>query len=107
VCWTLSALFRLPWSGSHLTFKGGTSLSKGWKLIDRFSEDIDIVVDREFLGFGGGDPPEGATTNRQRARKLALLMVACQHHVQDVLRPSLEQEIQRLLPFVEAVAPRS
>ena len=37
VCWTLRALFRLPSSGPHLTFKGGTSLSKGWKLIDRFS----------------------------------------------------------------------
>ena len=44
VCWTLRALFRLSLSGPHLTFKGGTSLSKGWKLIDRFSEDIDIVI---------------------------------------------------------------
>lgn len=101
VCWTLRALFRLPSSGSHLTFKGGTSLSKGWKLIDRFSEDIDIVIDREFLGFGGADAPEGAATNRQRAKKLELLMVACQRHVQEVLRPSLEQEIQRLLPASE------
>ena len=31
VCWTLRALFRLPSSDPHLTFKGGTSLSKGWK----------------------------------------------------------------------------
>lgn len=47
VCWTLRTLFGLPASGPHLTFKGGTSLSKGWKLIDRFSEDIDIVIDRD------------------------------------------------------------
>ena len=40
VCWTLKELFALKNSGPHLTFKGGTSLSKGWKLIDRFSEDI-------------------------------------------------------------------
>lgn len=44
VCWTLRELFRLPGWGEHLTFKGGTSLSKGWKLIRRFSEDIDIGV---------------------------------------------------------------
>lgn len=36
-----------------MSFKGGTSLSKCWHLIDRFSEDIDIAIDREYLGFGG------------------------------------------------------
>ena len=35
----------------HLVFKGGTSLSKAWKLIDRFSEDIDLAIDRNFMGF--------------------------------------------------------
>jgi hypothetical protein len=48
----LRALFALPYSDS-LSFKGGTSLSKCWSLIDRFSEDVDIAVNREFLGFGG------------------------------------------------------
>jgi predicted nucleotidyltransferase component of viral defense system len=37
----------------HLIFKGGTSLSKGWGLIQRFSEDIDIAIDRAFFGFDG------------------------------------------------------
>ena len=37
----------------HLVFKGGTSLSKAWGLIERFSEDIDLSLDREFLGFTG------------------------------------------------------
>lgn len=36
-----------------LIFKGGTSLSKGWNVIHRFSEDIDLALDREFLGFTG------------------------------------------------------
>ena len=48
----LRALFKLPYA-EHLSFKGGTSLSKCWHLIDRFSEDIDIAIDREYLGFGG------------------------------------------------------
>jgi predicted nucleotidyltransferase component of viral defense system len=38
---------------SALIFKGGTSLSKGWNLIQRFSEDIDLVLDRHYLGFNG------------------------------------------------------
>jgi len=37
----------------HLVFKGGTSLSKAWRLIDRFSEDIDLAINREFFGFLG------------------------------------------------------
>ncbi|MBM3405081.1 MAG: nucleotidyl transferase AbiEii/AbiGii toxin family protein [Bacteroidetes bacterium] len=36
---------------SSTVFKGGTSLSKAWGLIDRFSEDIDLALDRRFLGF--------------------------------------------------------
>jgi predicted nucleotidyltransferase component of viral defense system len=39
--------------GNHLVFKGGTSLSKGWNIIERFSEDIDLAVDRSFFGFEG------------------------------------------------------
>ena len=48
----LNALFNGIY-GSHLVFKGGTSLSKCWRIIDRFSEDIDLAIDREFLGFSG------------------------------------------------------
>ena len=36
-----------------MSFKGGTSLSKCWSLIERFTEDIDVAVSREFLGYGG------------------------------------------------------
>lgn len=39
----------------HAVFKGGTSLSKAWNLIDRFSEDIDLALDRKFLGFVNED----------------------------------------------------
>ena len=46
----LRIVFSLP-IAEHLVFKGGTSLSKGWNLIERFSEDIDLAIDRRFLGF--------------------------------------------------------
>ncbi|MDP3912172.1 MAG: nucleotidyl transferase AbiEii/AbiGii toxin family protein [Bacteroidota bacterium] len=39
----------------HTVFKGGTSLSKAWSVIDRFSEDIDLALDRRFLGFNRED----------------------------------------------------
>ena len=47
----LYAVFQTQWA-EHLVFKGGTSLSKSWGLIERFSEDIDLVLDRSILGFG-------------------------------------------------------
>ncbi|RLD57154.1 MAG: nucleotidyl transferase AbiEii/AbiGii toxin family protein [Bacteroidetes bacterium] len=48
----LKAIFNLEFA-QHIVFKGGTSLSKGWKLIDRFSEDIDLAIDRRFFNFEG------------------------------------------------------
>jgi len=49
---TLSVIFSME-CAQALIFKGGTSLSKGWNLIQRFSEDIDLVLDREYLDFRG------------------------------------------------------
>jgi hypothetical protein len=51
-------------SAGAILFKGGTSLSKGWNLIDRFSEDVDLAIDRTFLGVH-----EAPDTNR-KLRKL-------------------------------------
>lgn len=47
---TLSVIFSMKYA-DVLIFKGGTSLSKGWNLIQRFSEDIDLALDREFFRF--------------------------------------------------------
>ena len=93
VCWILRALFTLPASGPHLTFKGGTSLSKGWRLIQRFSEDLDIVLDRDVLGFRGEQAPESAPSQKQRAKRLDALRAACQHYVRDTLLPELDRAL--------------
>jgi len=50
---TLRIVFKME-VGKNLLFKGGTSLSKAWGLINRFSEDIDLALNREFLGFETG-----------------------------------------------------
>ena len=52
VTMALNASFSLPYS-KNIVFKGGTSLSKGWNLIERFSEDIDLAIDRKFFDFDG------------------------------------------------------
>ena len=49
---TLEIIYQMEIS-AHLVFKGGTSLSKAWDLIERFSEDVDLAVDRNFWGFKG------------------------------------------------------
>jgi len=51
---TLDIIFQME-IAQHLVFKGGTSLSKAWKLINRFSEDIDLAIDKEFFEGYKGD----------------------------------------------------
>jgi predicted nucleotidyltransferase component of viral defense system len=51
VTMVLEALFKTTFA-PHLHFKGETSLSKAWQIIERFSEDIDLSIDRSFYGFG-------------------------------------------------------
>lgn len=107
VCWTLRELFGLPGWGPHLTFKGGTSLSKAWDLIDRFSEDIDIVIDRDFLGFGGEASPEAAPSKKQRKARLEALKAECQRRIHAELLPTLEARFRQVLPagLVWSLAP--
>jgi len=97
VCWTLRELFDLPEIGAHLTFKGGTSLSKAWKLISRFSEDIDIVIAREVLGFGGDASPDKAPSRKQVNKRLAALKDACRTLVQGELLHTLRERIESIL----------
>lgn len=56
VCWTLDYLFGESAFRSSFAFKGGTSLSKGFNLIERFSEDIDLIFDWRLLGYGLEEP---------------------------------------------------
>lgn len=97
VCWTLRELFALPEVGAHLTFKGGTSLSKAWGLIQRFSEDIDLVVDKEALGFGGDAAPDRAPSGKQRRVRLERLMAACRAWVQQRVQPALDARVSAAL----------
>ena len=63
---TLEIIFQME-IAKHLVFKGGTSLSKAWNLINRFSEDIDLAIDKDFFGFTG----ELGKNQRDKLRKAA------------------------------------
>lgn len=65
----LHALFSLDVS-DKMIFKGGTSLSKAWGLIDRFSEDIDLAIDPVFLGAPDGDPTKKQIKKLRKASSL-------------------------------------
>ena len=69
----------------HLVFKGGTSLSKGWNLIERLSEDIDMALDRNFLGFSG---------EHMSVKKVKKLRKASREYIIESLFPELEQKFK-------------
>lgn len=98
VCRVLQALFGLDEIGPQITFKGGTSLSKVWKLIQRFSEDIDLVIDRRQHGFAGTSAPEQAgISGKERERRLATLGGWCRKHVEERVRPALAESLRTQL----------
>lgn len=82
VCWILKQLFSLDALSGRLLFKGGTSLSKIFHAINRFSEDIDLAVDYVALGFTGDrDPRREGLSKTKRAAILANMMTACQRYI--------------------------
>ena len=92
VCWTLDALFNgLPGRHPRLLFKGGTSLSKSFGLIDRFSEDIDITVFRHDLGQDASVEELEALSGKKRRAKLETIKGACQAFIAGPLRTDLGQ----------------
>lgn len=92
VCWTLRRIFALPkGETASLVFKGGTSLSKAYNAIRRFSEDIDLSFDRADLGYAGECDPEREGIGRKKAEKLIDdLSVDVAAHIAARLFPALQ-----------------
>lgn len=90
VSWTLGVLFAHPDFGAQLVFKGGTSLSKVFGVIQRFSEDIDLSISPTFVGFSE-DWVEDAQSRTQRSDRFEELENACIKVVHDRLAPELER----------------
>lgn len=82
VCWTLDALFNdRPAGEPRLLFKGGTSLSKAFGLISRFSEDIDITVFRDDLGDDASIDAMEEMSGKARSRQLDAIREHCSAYI--------------------------
>ena len=97
ICWTLRHLFTLE-AIPELRFKGGTSLSKVFRLIDRFSEDIDISINRAALGFSGerdlANPLLSGTKRKALDEELRAAITA---EVNSKILPKLHDRFQAIL----------
>lgn len=96
VCLTLDYLFHTcPWKEAF-TFKGGTSLSKCYSLIRRFSEDIDLILDWRVLGYGSNEPWEQRSNTKQDAFNKEANRRA-ETFLSDKFLPVLKEDMSRLL----------
>ena len=99
VCWTLDALFNgLPAGGPRLLFKGGTSLSKAFGLISRFSEDIDITVFRDDLGQPVQAADLDELSGKKRRARLDAIRDACQGYIAGPLTAQFIEVAESALP---------
>lgn len=96
VCWSLRRLFELS-DMPGLIFKGGTSLSKAYGVIQRFSEDIDISFDRRDLGFGDDRDPEAAASKRKQKDLIKELDEIANELVQTTLLDRLHETMSTAL----------
>jgi len=99
VCFMLRFLFDTPELSDKIVFKGGTSLSKVFGIIKRFSEDVDLSLDPDWLGFGGENRPDAAPSRSQFAKRWTRLNKACATAVRDVVLPAMEAAVLDVLGF--------
>jgi Nucleotidyl transferase AbiEii toxin, Type IV TA system len=97
VCWTLKRIFTLQAPPAGLIFKGGTSLSKAYGAIARFSEDVDLSFDRAALGFGGEKDPGAAPSQNQTRKRLEDLSEVCRKMIRERFGPQLGETFTEFL----------
>ena len=98
VCWTLHRLFGVLKFRPQLIFKGGTSLSKVFNAIERFSEDVDLSLSRRDLGFADDhDPEQNGISKKEIRRRLEALTNKCLETVRERLLPELQRDFASVL----------
>ena len=94
VCWVLQAVFSMP-DAYPMAFKGGTSLSKVYRIIDRFSEDVDVTLD--YRAFNDGFDPFSDGASRNQIRLFGeRLKDRVADYIHDVVAPALGAAADRL-----------
>jgi hypothetical protein len=95
VCWVLDYLFKSsPWK-DKMVFKGGTSLSKAYHAIERFSEDIDLVLDWRLLGYSANEPFQERSATRQSVFNIEANQ-KCAAFLGSEFVPALSQSLKEL-----------
>lgn len=94
VCWTLNRIFSNSILSPHITFKGGTSLSKCYNTIDRFSEDIDLTLSKKFIGITSDNDPASAISTNQRGKYLKQLTEKVKNKITKDVKPLLIEEFK-------------
>lgn len=97
VCFLLDLIFNRLDVEMEFMFKGGTSLSKCYRLISRFSEDIDLSLHRDKLGFGDDNAPEAAASKTQAGKRIRELKAGGITFVREELHPALYTLLQEIL----------
>jgi predicted nucleotidyltransferase component of viral defense system len=92
VCWALDTLFKVP-GVFPMVFKGGTSLSKVYKAIDRFSEDIDVTIDYKSL-LPEADPFKDGISGSQLSKLTKSLRDLVSKHTHEVILPAFQSAIK-------------
>jgi hypothetical protein len=95
VCWTLDQIFSHPILSPHVTFKGGTSLSKCYSIIDRFSEDIDLTLSKHYIGITAENDPATVTGSNQRSIRLKQLTEKVKNKITNHVKPLLTEEFRK------------
>ena len=94
VCWVLQAVFSMP-DPHPMAFKGGTSLSKVYRIIDRFSEDVDVTLD--YRAFDDGFDPFADGTSRNQIRLFSgRLKGRVVDYIREVVAPAVGAAADRL-----------
>ncbi len=96
VCWLLGRIFAQPQLADACVFKGGTSLSKVFGAIERFSEDTDLAIIPASLGWKESDLDQ-APSRTKREERMAELESACAAAVQATWQRLLEESIRTAL----------
>lgn len=97
VCWTLKHLLDIPEIAPHITFKGGTSLSKAYGIIDRFSEDIDLTISKTApYTKDAKNPAEEKISGKEKQRRIDALKEGAQKFVSEAALPKLNKKFQEV-----------
>ena len=98
VCWSLHRIYDVLQLRPQVIFKGGTSLSKVYAAIERFSEDVDLSLSRHDLGFTNErDPEEPGISGNETRRRIDALVEACKAAIWDRFVPEMRHDFTSVI----------